>query len=324
MPVDWARTQTNLAVKYLIRIRGDRANNIEKAIRCCESALEVRTREAMPVQWAETTMNLAVAYYDRIREDRSDNIEEAIRCYERILEVRTRNAMPVEWAQTMNNLATAYSDRIRGDRAENMEEAIRRHRRALEVITRETMPMEWASTIMNLATEYSERIRGDRADNIEEAIRCYDQALEVLHAMPSEHRQAQLNLSALCFNERRWTMAVKAFGGLLESNEVLYKAAALPESRQAELWESRGIAARMAYALVNSETPGALRKSVEVLERSRARWLSEALALGSGKPESIPNESWNDFERRRTFYNELLAESRLPEDTPGRRTFLEV
>jgi hypothetical protein len=46
--------------------RGDRADNIEKAIAGLTAALTVRTREALPQDWAMTQNNLASAYCDRI------------------------------------------------------------------------------------------------------------------------------------------------------------------------------------------------------------------------------------------------------------------
>jgi len=330
MPVDWATAMMNLANAYRNRIRGERADNIEEAIRCYGQALEVRTRDAMPVEWATAMMNLAAAYKNRIRGDRAENIEKAIRGCGQALEVRTRDSMPVEWAQTMNNLAAAYYSRIREDRADNIEEAIRCYGQALEVRTRDAMPFEWGETMNNLGGAYSSCIRGDRAKNIKKAIECYKQALEVRtrDTMPLEHQKTQHNLGNLCMNKHRWTEAEKAFTGLLAANEILYKAAALPESRQSELREVRGMAARMAYTLIKSKMPepmpGDMEKAVEVLEQNRARWLSEALSMKSGKPETVPKAVWNDFDNRRKAYNELLNESRVPEDTPSRRTFLEL
>ena len=125
------------------RIRGDKAENIERAIAGYEQALQVMTRQAMPVEWAQTMMNLAIAYSDRIRGDKAENIERAIAGYEQALQVMTRQAMPVEWATTMMNLATAYSDRIRGDKAENIERAIAGYEQALQVMTRQAMPVEY-------------------------------------------------------------------------------------------------------------------------------------------------------------------------------------
>ncbi|MBZ0302630.1 MAG: CHAT domain-containing protein, partial [Anaerolineae bacterium] len=170
----------NLAIAYVDRIRGDRADNIERAIAAYQQALTVRTQSAMPAEWAETMMNLATAFADRIRGDRADNIEQAIAVYQQALTVMTQSDVPVKWAQTMNNLANAYRNRIRGDRADNIEQAIAACQQALTVMKQSTMRVEWAETMMNLAAAFAERIRGDRADNIEQAIAAYQQTLIVM------------------------------------------------------------------------------------------------------------------------------------------------
>ena len=107
----------NLATAYKNRIRGDRAENLERAIDGYQQALQVMTRQAMPVEWAQTMMNLANAYYYPHPGRRAENIEQAIAGYGQALQVRTRQAMPVEWARAMMNLANAYySDAILGGR----------------------------------------------------------------------------------------------------------------------------------------------------------------------------------------------------------------
>ena len=62
-------TQNNLANAYKDRIKGERAENIEKAIAFYEAASEVRTRAAFPQEWAMTQNNLANAYRNRIKGD---------------------------------------------------------------------------------------------------------------------------------------------------------------------------------------------------------------------------------------------------------------
>jgi CHAT domain-containing protein/tetratricopeptide (TPR) repeat protein len=179
-PFFWAQAQHNLGRAYDVRIRGDRADNVELAIAFCEAALTVRTREAFPTDWAKTVHNLAIAHADRIRGERADNIERAIALYEAALTVRTREAFPVDWAMTQHNLAIAYKDRIHGEQADNIERAIALYQAALEVRTREAFPVDWAWTTNVLAIAYRDRICGERADNIERAIALCDAALTVL------------------------------------------------------------------------------------------------------------------------------------------------
>jgi hypothetical protein len=49
-----------MLIRY--RIRGERADNLEKAIAAYNLSLEVRTREAFPEDWAGTQNNLGNAY----------------------------------------------------------------------------------------------------------------------------------------------------------------------------------------------------------------------------------------------------------------------
>ncbi|MDT9186888.1 MAG: CHAT domain-containing protein, partial [Limnospira sp. PMC 894.15] len=218
-PEDWARTHNNLGNAYWRRIRGERADNIEEAIRCCQAALEVYTRTAFPESWARTQMNLGNAYSDRIRGKGANNIiKEVIGRFQDALEYYSRMTFPEKWPATQNNLATAYQIRIRGEganniigkairrfrtdfpedwaraqnnfaivysnriqreRADNIESGIRCYQAALEVFTRTAFPYDWARTQYNLGIAYYYRIRGERADNIESAIHCYQSALEV-------------------------------------------------------------------------------------------------------------------------------------------------
>ncbi len=158
---------------------GDRAENVEKAIRHYELALEVWTHEAYPADWATTQNNLGAAYIDRVRGERAENVESAIEHYTQALEVYTREAFPERWAMTQNNLGVAYRNRIRGERAENVESAIEHYTQALEVYTREAFPERWAMTQNNLGVAYSDRVRGERAENVEKAIEHYMLALQV-------------------------------------------------------------------------------------------------------------------------------------------------
>jgi CHAT domain-containing protein/tetratricopeptide (TPR) repeat protein len=199
----------NLATAYQNRIRGTRADNLEKAIEGYQAALQVITQKSMPVDWATTMNNLAIAYNTRIRGTRADNLEKAIEGYQAALQVRTQKDMPVEWADTMNNLATAYSDRIRGTRADNLEKAIEGYQAALQVITQKDMPVDWASTMNNLATAYSNRIRGTRADNLEKAIEGYQAALQVITQkdMPVDWASTMNNLATAYRDRIRGTRA---------------------------------------------------------------------------------------------------------------------
>ncbi|MBD2085329.1 tetratricopeptide repeat protein [Trichocoleus sp. ST-U3] len=61
-PMDWARTQKNLGLAYSIRISGNRQENLEKAMTAYQAASQIFTRDAFTYYWAKNQNNLAIAY----------------------------------------------------------------------------------------------------------------------------------------------------------------------------------------------------------------------------------------------------------------------
>ncbi|MFM6279142.1 MAG: tetratricopeptide repeat protein, partial [Dolichospermum sp.] len=63
-PQEWAATQHNLGNAYRNRIRGDKAKNLEKAIKFYQNALKIRTKEDAPLDCLLTARNLANLHYN--------------------------------------------------------------------------------------------------------------------------------------------------------------------------------------------------------------------------------------------------------------------
>jgi len=194
----YADTQNNLGIAYSYRIKGSRAENLERAIEFYESALTVYTFEDFPKDWAAIQNNLGEAYRNRIKGSRADNLERAIEFYESALTVYTFEDFPKDWAAIQNNLALAYINRIKDSRADNLERAIKFYRAALTVYTFEDFPEQWAMTQHNLALAYINRIKDSRADNLERAIEFYRAALTVytLENFPEDWAMTQNGLAA--------------------------------------------------------------------------------------------------------------------------------
>lgn len=194
-----AETLCNFSLAYKNRIRGNRGENLEKAISVCRQALAMDTRKQFPQLWASIHNNLGGSYKHRILGQKADNLEEAIRHFKAALEVLTHEATPSEWAKLQHNLGDAYLHRILGDRAENIEVGIKYIETALQVYTKELFPPDWANAQNTLAFAYHERIRGDRAENREKAIAYFKAALQVLtrEAFPQFWAQTQMNLASV-------------------------------------------------------------------------------------------------------------------------------
>jgi CHAT domain-containing protein/tetratricopeptide (TPR) repeat protein len=203
LPVQASREQVKcgllitLGDSYEQRRRGERADNLERAIETDEAALAVCKRETLPEKWAQTQNNLAVAYAQRIRGVRVDNLEKAIEANESALTVYTRQAFPWDWAVTKHDLGVIYAQRIRGVRADNLEKAIEALEAALTIFTRQGYTDDWARTQASLGNAYRARIRGVRRDNIEMAITAFESALSnrTRSAVPEEWATTQNNLA---------------------------------------------------------------------------------------------------------------------------------
>ena len=192
-----AEVRFSLGSAYVSRLRGDRADNLEKAIANLQAALVVFTREADPQSWGKAHNNIGIAYWGRIHGERADNQENAIAHFEQALAIFSRESAEREWAQLQNNLAIVYLQRIRGQRADNQEKTIAHLEAALAVFTREAEPLLWAQAQVNLGSAYRGREQGERADNREKAITHIEAALAVItrEAFPYEWATAQTNLA---------------------------------------------------------------------------------------------------------------------------------
>ncbi|MBN3868937.1 CHAT domain-containing protein [Nostoc sp. JL33] len=175
---------------------GDRAENVEEAIACHLTALEVLSLETSPKQWADAQDRLATACCNRIKGDQAENQQIAIDAYEKALQVFTREESAREWGKIQNNLGNAYRDRIWGDKTENLELAIIAHQSALQVRSRDEYPELWAMTQMNLAVDYRQRVEGDKEKNLDIAIAANQAVLQVYtrSVFPEDWADTQNNL----------------------------------------------------------------------------------------------------------------------------------
>jgi CHAT domain-containing protein/TPR repeat protein len=185
---------------------GNRASNLEIAIKGYRVVARVFTSKAFPEDWAKLQTNLGNAYLRRILGERAENLETAIDCYFAALEIYTSKALLEDWAMILNNLGIAYLDRIRGERGHNLEQAVECHLAASGIYTRKAFPQEWATTQNLLGSAYLYRIRGDTEKNLEAAIRSYRAALKVLtpEGFPQDWADTQNNLGEAYRHRIRW------------------------------------------------------------------------------------------------------------------------
>jgi tetratricopeptide (TPR) repeat protein len=175
---------------------GNKAENLEIAIKGYQIALTYFNRNNYPEEWAGTQNNLGNALVERMTGNSADNLDEGIDCYDSALEIYQRDIFPEDWAMTQNNLGTAYKSRENGDKLENIEIAIQHYFAALDVYQRSIFPYQWATIQYNLGNVYCDRVTGEKAENMEIAILSYNAALEVYQPdlVPQQWAMTQYNL----------------------------------------------------------------------------------------------------------------------------------
>jgi tetratricopeptide (TPR) repeat protein len=99
VPLDWARTQTNLgAALQMLGARESGTARLEEAVGAYRAALEERTRDRVPLDWAMTQNNLGAALQTLgDRESGTARLEEAVAAYRAALEEFTRDRVPLDW-----------------------------------------------------------------------------------------------------------------------------------------------------------------------------------------------------------------------------------
>jgi tetratricopeptide (TPR) repeat protein len=191
-PLEWAYVQFKLGVAYVDRERGNRSDNVDRAITHYERALEV-----MGDRQVEDTeilyQNLGAVYAERLSGDPRENLEKSIDYLSRALELLQSSRDVARRVAVLNNLANSYCLRLEGRHATNIERAIDCAGRALEMCSLESSPKDWAELQHALGVAFQNRIYGDRTDNIELSIHHLGKALEAMGSLSARHRWSANN-----------------------------------------------------------------------------------------------------------------------------------
>jgi CHAT domain-containing protein len=327
-PEKWAKIQNNLGEAYRNRIRGDKPQNLEKAVVVLQDALPYIPEE-FPELRAAIQSNLGLAYRDQgqidnaiavhkealkfystkgLSEEWGDTqnylgnaysdqgqIDNAIAAYKKSLTARSRGTE--KWAETQNNIASAY--RKKGQ----ITQAIAIYQDNLEVYTCEEFRERWATTQYNLSHAYSE------AGWIDNAIASYQLALEVFTptAFPIECFQCGNNLGNIAFDAELWEEAIKGYGVAIEAVELRRVWPSTDTRRQEIQTEAMGMYVTIVQAYIKINQP---EKAIEYVERSKARNLVDLLANRDLCPRGASESECNQLKHLR---REITAKQRQME-----------
>ena len=182
VPLEWARTQSNLGVAlFLIGERESGTERLKAAADAYREALKEGTREKVPLLWATTQNNLGTALARLGERERSrEQLEAAVVAHREALKERPRERVPVDWAVTQVNLGSALLTIGRWEGGTGrLETSLAATREALKVLTREDTPILWAGAKINLGTTLSAMFeRGGDTKQSEAAVAAFREALK--------------------------------------------------------------------------------------------------------------------------------------------------
>jgi CHAT domain-containing protein/tetratricopeptide (TPR) repeat protein len=330
--VRWADVQVALAGEYSIRPDGDRAENLEHALRHCRAGADVYRRETEPLEWARAQQQLGRVYRDRVFGDPRDNAARSLAALTAAQEVFTRAEHPREWALLRNTVGTLLRTAL--FRAEAPPEAaIEAFTDALTVITRDESPDEWADEWAGITNNLGLTLLD--AGEPERAVEVFTSALAARSRRESPREWAELQhhlgkaYSQIGGDPRRalfhytralevQTLAERPFDYRVTMGSIGLVHAALGQWRPAHA--AFASARRASEALLSQVTTGAhgvdevvragyeaneldayalgmLGRSAEAvmaLEQGRAYEMAEALKLRSADPATIADPVLRD------------------------------
>lgn len=192
----WCRLEASRCYYLLFQVKGEFAENIERALNLARRFLDVieKTPEASVRTLRDVYNTMGIAYSRRPIGSQMENLELGIQHYLRALEIARTDKDEEDFASILNNLGLMYVRRIAGDRAENVETSIKYLDEALQIHTVRRRFLNVAQTLTNLGVSCCERLLGDRQANLLKAIDYYRRALRFMdRTMHAGYRAWTLN-----------------------------------------------------------------------------------------------------------------------------------
>ena len=194
----------NAGSAYIDRIEGDRKENLEIAINCCNAALEAFTTKNNPKEYGMALLSAGSAYIDRIEGDRKENLETAFSFSALALEVFTELNYLKEQAMVKLNMSSVFLKRIAGKKSDNIKNAINYCNEALKVFTKVDYKKEWGLVNLNLGAALLSQFNNNEDENLDNAINCLNKALEVITKkdFPEDWAMIHLNLGSALISKQ--------------------------------------------------------------------------------------------------------------------------
>lgn len=148
---------------YHGRIRGDRIDNLTKAIEWYSTAIDEMPLGSSSESFVARS-NLATIYIARYCAESdvhgpgpSGDLEHAMALLREALKGIQPDSYPLQWSRTTSALAFSYANRLEGSRHDNSDAAIRLYKSVLAVLSKELSERDWAYAMAGLGNAYIDK-----------------------------------------------------------------------------------------------------------------------------------------------------------------------
>jgi CHAT domain-containing protein len=272
----WISRQYQLAEALMKSDKGDKAQNIERAIKSLEEALTKIDFKSMPYGWAILKIQLGVAYTEKPCGD-AENIENAISAFQAALTGIDPEERPDPWAMLQSYIGRAYAVRKKGILNDNLKQAIIAYEASFEIHSTQSAysksnPTEWGNRLFELGQVYL-KLNYITPKEIVRAINVFKTVLEVFTAKTNFDVWSctQINLSKLYRHPSLGNRAENIELALQSLQTVLN---AVTMEKHLEIWATTHYNLGMTYMERPSIYPDVdLKRAIQSLEASSVAFL---------------------------------------------------
>ena len=327
-PFRWAKIEYSLGHALVERSLGNRISDIARAIIHLEEALEFFKENEYPGEHLLANSALGHAWTETFHLEKNvfrngDSqlyLEKAIDCYQSVLNNKSLENLSRSWGIAHDNLGLTKIELAKipnidhNRKSQYLEDAASHFKRALTAFDKDTLPIDWAGTHHNLGNAYRNLAMNGKEEFFHKALFHYEQALTVFHqdTFPIKNLLTQRVLGDLYFNNHMWADATSSYYQAIASAEQLFNLAGYEKTKLHEIENSRFLFSDLAYSLLKE---GKFNEALEIIDRGKARLISEKLVINERNLDSINEDDRNQIQKLLSEINELegqLRESPFP------------
>ena len=283
--------------------RTGQLEDLEQAIRVYQQAVQTAPPDSpdLPGYLNNLGNGLRARY---ARTGQMEDLEQAIRVAQQAVHITPPGSptRPIYLDNLGDGLGTRYA---RTGRLEDLEEALRAAQQAVQTTPPDSPTLP--SCLSHLGNRLRDRyVRTGRLEDLKQAQTSYATACARGQLLAPEVALIAAHTWGYWASERKaWEEAVEAFESGIATGEQLHRTQLRRSDQETWLSGARGLHMHAAYALVQTATPTAYRRAVEVAEIGRARGLGEALARDRSDLSDIEINHPEIYERYRVAADQV-------------------